>query len=262
MHNIYLKLFICVSVPALLLSSCGLPVRDGEPDSPLALGRIHDAVPRDEPLSKSGNAPSYVVKGKRYFTLASSHGFVQQGIASWYGTRFHGNKTANGETYDMYQMTAAHKTLPLPSFVTVKNLDNGRQITVRVNDRGPFVDGRIIDLSYAAALKLGIRGSGTAHVEVRDARAPQGNGIISRERGKPLYFLQLGAFKDPNNASRLRRRVAEVTAADVQISQVELDDGTLHRVRIGPFKAQSKAHQLSTQLIQQGVISQSLLIVQ
>lgn len=126
-----------------------------------------DAVPRAEPLSKYGNPHSYEVFGKRYYTLKSSQDFVQRGIASWYGKKFHGRRTSSGEEYNMYAMTAAHKELPLPSYVQVTNLKNGKQIVVRVNDRGPFHDNRVIDLSYAAATKLGIVKQGTGLVEVR-----------------------------------------------------------------------------------------------
>jgi len=222
---------------------------------------IADAIPKAEPLSTMGNADSYVVAGRRYYTLKSSRGFIQQGIASWYGTLFHGHKTANGETYDMYKMTAAHKSLPLPSYVAVRNLDNGREITVRVNDRGPFVDGRIIDLSYAAALKLGIRGAGTARVEIRDVNIKEDEIVLARDH-KPMFYLQLGAFRNRDNAELLQRRVSDIIEVKVSVSQVKMQDETLHRVRIGPFDARHSASLISDQLIQQGVVSQALLIMQ
>jgi len=257
----YVKLTICFGLTLMLANSCGRAIRDGEPTAPIDIKYLKDAVPKPEPLSKMGNSPSYVVAGRRYYTLRSSRGFVQQGIASWYGTAFHGNKTANGETYDMYKMTAAHKTLPLPSYVVGRNLDNDRQITVRVNDRGPFVAGRIIDLSYAAAIKLGMRGSGTARVEISDARLNQDELDLLSER-QPTFFLQLGAFKNRDNANRLQRRIADNTSANVSVSQVRVHEETLHRVRIGPFKARTSASKLSDQLIRQGLISDALLIVQ
>ena len=123
-------------------------------------------MPKVEPKARYGNMKSYVVHGKTYYPKQSSRGHVERGIASWYGTKFHGRKTSSGERYDMYQMTAAHKTLPLPTYALVKNLENGRSAIVRVNDRGPFVSGRIIDLSYAAARKLGVDKQGVARVEV------------------------------------------------------------------------------------------------
>ncbi len=128
---------------------------------------IPDAVPKVEPRSRSGNPPFYEVFGQRYYVLSSSVGYIERGVASWYGPGFHKVRTSTGEPYDMYAMTAAHKTLPLPAYVRVTNLQNGRSVVVRVNDRGPFVDNRIIDLSYSAALKLDVVRNGTAFVEVR-----------------------------------------------------------------------------------------------
>lgn len=135
--------------------------RDIDPDS------VPDAVPQVEPYSRYGNPPSYQVFGKRYSVLPSSKGFVQTGIASWYGEDFHGKRASNGETYDMYAMTAAHKELPLPTYARVTNLENGRSIVVRITDRGPFVGDRVIDLSWVAAAKLRLATKGTGLVEVR-----------------------------------------------------------------------------------------------
>ena len=143
----------------------GPPV-DAGPDP----SSVSDAVPRTEPLSKIGNAP-YRVYGVRYVPMKSALGYREKGTASWYGRKFHGRQTSSGETYDMYAMTAAHKTLPLPTYVQVKNLDNGAKVVLRVNDRGPFLGGRLIDLSYMAARKLGVTTSGTARVEVTTIKA-------------------------------------------------------------------------------------------
>ena len=155
----------------LLLGGCasqGPGVADGPSGSDnLDPDKIPDAVPRVEPRSKSGNMKTYVVRGKRYYTEDDSRGHVERGMASWYGKKFHGRNTSSGERYDMYAMTAAHKTLPLPSYVRVTNVDSGRSAVVRVNDRGPFHGPRIIDLSYAAATKIGVVSNGTALVEVR-----------------------------------------------------------------------------------------------
>ncbi len=141
--------------------------QDSGPDRiPAGVLNQPDPVPRDEPLSASGNSMSYVVFGKRYYRLNSAQGFEKTGVASWYGRKFHGRLTASGEPYDMYAMTAAHKSLPLPTFARVTNLANNRSIIVRINDRGPFVDDRLIDLSYAAAAKLDMLAEGTAKVRV------------------------------------------------------------------------------------------------
>lgn len=152
-------------------SSGGYYKDDGPGANPPAnLAAIPDAVPRSEPLHKYANRP-YEVFGKKYTPLASVQPFTQRGMGSWYGKRFHGQKTSSGETYDMYKMTAAHPTLPIPSYARVTNVANGRSVVVRINDRGPFHSNRIIDLSYAAAYKLGYVGAGSAQVQV-DAVVP------------------------------------------------------------------------------------------
>ncbi|MCC6709090.1 MAG: septal ring lytic transglycosylase RlpA family protein [Gammaproteobacteria bacterium] len=160
---------LAVAALCATLAACGgldtIRPRQLDPDN------IADAVPGDEPRSAYGNPDSYVVDGKRYYTLRTAEGFAERGIASWYGDPFHGRRTSSGEVYDMYRMTAAHKQLPLPTYVQIRNLDNGRTATVKVNDRGPFKDNRVIDLSYAAALKLGVVAKGTAFVEIRALNA-------------------------------------------------------------------------------------------
>lgn len=156
---------LVISLAAALSACGGIKPVDG-PGQVAKIKKAEAVVPKQEPLSKYGNPESYVVFGKRYYPLKTSFGFREQGVASWYGKKFHGRKTSSGEIYDMYKMTAAHKHLPLPTFVNVKNLETGKSIVVRVNDRGPFHDNRIIDLSYAAASKLGILNKGTGRVEV------------------------------------------------------------------------------------------------
>ncbi len=161
---------------SLWLTGCGsLPTgdssffsrQDSAPSHAVDVSHVTNAVPRVEPHSRYGNPESYVVFGKRYHVKKSSIGHVERGVASWYGTKFHGKRTSSGEPYDMLAMTAAHKSLPLPTYAEVTNLTNGRKIIVKINDRGPFKDHRIIDLSYAAAIKLGITEAGTGLVEVR-----------------------------------------------------------------------------------------------
>lgn len=158
-----------------LLSLAGCASRSDLGDGiPPEIARIPDAVPRVEPLARSGNPESYVVFGRRYFTQKSSRGHVERGTASWYGRPFHGRRTSSGEVYDMYTMSAAHKTLPLPTYARVTNLENGRSVVVRINDRGPFHEDRIIDLSYVAAVKLGMRRQGTARVKVKAIQPRRG----------------------------------------------------------------------------------------
>jgi len=203
----------------VLLSACSTSrysqTHDSAPEQDVDVSRLSDAVPRHEPRSRYGNPASYVVRGKRYHVMASSRGYVERGIASWYGKKFHGHRTSSGETFDMYAMTAAHKTLPLPSYVSVTNLKNGRRVVVRVNDRGPFHPNRIIDLSYAAARKLGIAGHGTALVEVRalePGRPAAQQATATPPAPRPAgaqyrLFLQVGAFVSRHNAEQLQARL-------------------------------------------------------
>ena len=160
--------FVSAALILALLASCGgNRVNDGAPGGSVSIPDLPgDAVPRPEPRSRYGNGPVYEVFGKKYTVMNTSHGYSERGVASWYGKKFHGRLTSNREPYDMYAMTAAHKTLPLPTYVRVRNLRNNESIVVRVNDRGPFVHNRIIDLWYAAALKLDMVGDGTSLVEV------------------------------------------------------------------------------------------------
>jgi rare lipoprotein A len=265
-----------VAVLALCLGGCGGRISSlpGEQDGPGDLrdvSHVPDAVPRVEPRSRGGNPDSYVVLGKRYRTLGSSRGFVQRGVASWYGTKFHGRRTSNGEVYDMYRMSAAHKRLPIPTYLEVTNLENGRRVIVRVNDRGPFHDNRIIDLSYAAASRIGMLGKGTALVEIRAidpaaprpatvtrvARnaAPQADtaGVHIPAAAAPRIFLQAGAFSSSDNARRLRRRLEGALARSVRIVPVASTVGSVHRVQVGPLASIEAADRVSAQMLNLGI---------
>jgi rare lipoprotein A len=202
-----------------------------------------EVIPKIEPRSRSGNPPFYDVFGKRYYVLSSSVGYVERGVASWYGPGFHKVRTSTGETYDMYGMTAAHKTLPLPAYVSVTNLQNGRSIVVRVNDRGPFVGNRIIDLSYTAASKLDMLRNGTAMVEVRSIEppspaAPLPAGEATAPSAAPVsnspLFVQAGAFSDPANAERLAEKLRGGSYGKVFVRDNEIAGRRMYRVRIGP----------------------------
>jgi rare lipoprotein A len=204
------------------------------------LDAIPDAVPRAEPRSAHGNPVAYEVFGKRYFILATADGYRERGVASWYGPTFHARPTSSGEPYDMYAMTAAHKTLPIPAYVRVTNLANGRSIVVRVNDRGPFVDNRIIDLSYTAAYKLDMTRAGTAFVEVETitpgtlTETAQGVAPPPPALQPPMLFLQAGAFGVAANADQLAERLRREGIESVRI--LEPDAGSsLFRVRVGPI---------------------------
>ena len=212
-----LAVVICI----VLTSSCGVVFKRDGPGGAVRTGKIGDAVPKAESRSRYGNPESYEVLGKRYYTLKTSHGFQERGIASWYGKKFHGRKTSSGEIYDMYLMTAAHKHLPLPTYVKVANLENGRSAVLKVNDRGPFHENRVIDLSYAAALKLGVAKKGTAFVEVTAINENPSVLTTSAERKSQRaiddvgLYLQIGAFNERLNAQRLSQRVAQYVPKNV-----------------------------------------------
>ncbi|SMF20706.1 rare lipoprotein A [Alteromonadaceae bacterium Bs31] len=246
-----------------LLSACEAPSRysmdsDTGPGQSMSVDHIPEPVPRHEPRTIAGNKSPYKVLGKTYHVMNSPEGYREKGIASWYGKKFHGYKTSNGEIYDMYGMTAAHKTLPIPSYVRVTNEENGRSIIVRVNDRGPFHGGRIIDLSYTAAKKLGYQSKGTARVSVEyiDPSGYQGQpGKTQAEqlvgkKGEPLAptparsggyaipdntFLQVGAFSKKQSAEALQSRLLALTPYPINITEPSAKS-SLYRVRIGPLK--------------------------
>src|SRR5262245_29603024 len=213
----------------LALAGCARePVRPAPPPAPTAPS-AGTGVPRDEPRAKSGNPPFYEVGGHRYVVLPTAVGYVEQGVASWYGPDFHGGRTATGETYDMHAMTGAHPTLPLPTWVRVTNLQNGRSVVVRLNDRGPFAKNRIIDLSQAAAEQLDMIRSGTAMVEVRSlagaaptAGAPPAASPPPTPTGGPFH-AQAGAFADEDNARRLARQLEDAGIEGVTVTEVEVD---------------------------------------
>ena len=189
------------------------------------------AVARDEPRARSGNPPFYDVGGQRYVVLPTSVGYVEQGVASWYGPDFHGERTATGETYDMNAMTGAHPTLPLPAWVRVTNLENGRSVVVRLNDRGPFSKNRIIDLSRAAAEQLDMIRAGTAKVEVRSLASGD---PAPPAAGSAQYFAQAGAFGDRGNAEALAVRLRAAGIEGVIIAEAVVDGRPVFRVRAGP----------------------------
>ena len=197
---------------------------------------LPDAVPVPEPRARLGNPPFYEVFGQRYLVLGSAHGFVERGVASWYGPDFHGVRTSTGEPYDMYSMTAAHRTLPLPAYARVTNLKNGRAVTVRINDRGPFKSNRIIDLSYAAALKLDMVREGTTLVEVRAVEAGDGSLPEPPPPATALY-AQAGAFGVEANALHLRDRLVAAGLGTVFVRSDNVAGRVVHRVRLGPVES-------------------------
>jgi len=254
-------------VAALLLGGCASrgPAewsgRDGPAaEIPAGLERTPDAVPRVEPLRVGGPNKPYEIRGVRYVPMTEDRPLRERGLASWYGRKFHGRPTSNGETYDMFAMTAAHKTMPLPSYARVRNPANGREIIVRVNDRGPFHEGRVIDLSYTAALKLGVLG-GVAPVDVERIThdqiraglrpAPTAPFDVSAANTAPAatsgYWLQLGAFRDREGAQQLQRLLLQETPWLAEQLALQ-DDGQWVRVRVGPWPQRRDAEATAARL--------------
>lgn len=293
------RIALALALTSFILSGCSLtrrqaavepaarstiPSGSNVPSVPPDVMNIPDAVPRAEPRGTRGNPPFYEVFGKRYYVMASSEGWVERGTASWYGPGFHAASTSLGEPYDMYAMTAAHKTLPIPCYAEVTNTRNGRKVIVRINDRGPFVGDRIIDLSYTAAAKLDMLLQGTAPVEVRvitPGRSGAGSAVppvpstapatpppvtvVNAPAAKPpgvtAMFIQAGVFSDHENA---RRRVEQLLAAGIELASLDdmqRADRTLHRVRIGPF-ATVEEYDLNVERLKKLGITDTRLLIE
>ncbi len=260
----------CASLVAIVVIAAGCTstdIRDSAPTGSSVRQLPPDAVPRPEPRSRYGNGPIYEVFGERYTVLDTSSGYRERGVASWYGKKFHGRLTSSREPYDMYEMTAAHKTLPLPTYVKVRNLRNDRTVIVRVNDRGPFVHNRVIDLSYAAATKLDMVRDGTSLVEVtaitfdepggdrpvRNVTAPEPT-LASRPAPRPAtavsepppaaepapdvhgIYAQVGAFGSRDNAQSRLDVLKRRGIGNAFIHADSSGDTTMYRVRVGPIK--------------------------
>ena len=289
-------LLVLVLASLFALGACSVSRRGGyfEDDGPGKtvpdVANIPDAVAKNETRSERGNKP-YQVYGKTYAPLADAHGYRERGVASWYGKKFHGKLTSSGESYDMYAMTAAHRTLPLPSYARVRNLENGRAVIVRVNDRGPFLQNRLIDLSYAAAAKLAIVGTGTGLVEVeavmpgdeapvqtaRQTGQTRGLEVIPAVEAAPLpplpaappgattsppkLFLQVGAFREWDNAMGLHTRLERAAFRPITIQSVLTENKTrIYRVRIGPIASVAEGDRLAEGLARYGVADAQIVI--
>lgn len=262
---------------------------DGPPeDTDVDLASIPDAVPKNVPLSKNGNPSSYSALGKTYYVLKSAAGFTQTGLASWYGRGFNGKRTSSGDPYNMFAMTAAHKRLPIPSWVRVTNLDNHKQAVVKINDRGPFHDGRIIDLSYVAARRLGIVATGTAPVRIETVTPEtvnqpdspsekQGTSVVQNPTGNAATqhqnraqpnpaasspekghskrsgpMLQVGAFSSATHADRARSEALHSGVEQVAVVPPS-SDRRLYRVRVGPFDSPAALSAAKKQLVEAGL---------
>ena len=243
--------------------------KDSAPNVVLDSSKIKDAVPKQEPIKRAGNFSPYTVLGKTYHVMPSAKGYQGQGVASWYGKKFHGRLTSNGEVYDMYAMTAAHKTLPIPAYVRVENLDNGKSAIVRVNDRGPFHTGRIIDLSYAAATKLGVIATGTANVRVTivdtSPKKPEpvvakmptigalstDASITSIEEGWVAkgQYLQVANFNSAMAAEKLQKKTQASVTFTTHIVETSIDGSLRYRVLVGPIAEASQRESLEAELL-------------
>ena len=263
-----LLLFVaCSSAPAPTASTGGRYSiqQDRAPSRDVNIAAIPEVVPEPINRTMAGNRSPYTVLGKTYTVLPTERGYSERGVASWYGEKFHGHKTSNGEVFDMYMASAAHKSLPIPSFLRVTNLDNNRSLIVRVNDRGPFHGDRIVDLSYAAAMKLGYAERGTARVHLESivvsddnfrsvsaggesASLPDIGGREPASSGDK--YLQIGAFSELQTAQRVSEQVRRFTQRPVFIRTVNSSSsGVLHRVRVGPVSDAGEIRQLSQRVV-------------
>lgn len=246
---------ILISLFLLTVSGCFHTPnqRDGAPNYYVDMSRVHNPVPHYLPKSKYGNR-DYYVHGRWYHVLKTARGYDKRGIASWYGTKFQGRLTSTRERYNLLDMTAASPDLPIPCFVRVTNLQNGRQVIVKVNDRGPFASNRIIDLSYVAARKLGYEGRGTALVEVTSVDAP--NPIEKTRRyyahHRPAMYLQVGAFSAPQNAEHLRYELKRITFRPIRIEH-NTEKSSLYRVQIGPLTSVEESDNLVNRIERAGL---------
>lgn len=215
---------------------------------------VPDASPVWEPLSRQGNMSTYVVRGIKYDLADITNGFKEEGIASWYGLKFHGELTSNGEIYNMYSMSAAHKHLPIPSYVKVTNLENNKQVVVRINDRGPFHEGRIIDLSYAAATKLDYANKGTARVKIEliNVAPPSDGRIAPYQTDKLSHFIQIAAFSSAQSAENLVKQLIDEGISSAYVARDLSGSNQVHRVRIGPFDSEKQADSLRKSLKKKG----------
>ncbi|MDC1255979.1 septal ring lytic transglycosylase RlpA family protein [bacterium] len=247
----------------LLLSACSTNYgryQQSNDSTPARLphpSELHDAIPRIEPKSKGGNKNNYQVRGKRYHVLDSADNFSQQGIASWYGKKFHGHLTSNGEIYNMYGMSAAHKNLPLPTYVKVTNLDNNKSVVVRVNDRGPFHHSRIIDLSYSAAYKLDMLKTGTGNVliEAITDKQKKTKSVLSKTKvnqSKVNQVAKLYIQVVATSNQKLAKQTAEAISSLYQLPAQANEEGGVFRVQVGPIKKSDKLIEILTRLKQSG----------
>lgn len=283
------RTLLAVSLLSLSAAACApFPTEPGRaPSRPTDMSKVPDAVPGDETPSRYGNPASYTVLGKTYTLAPACKGYHDRGIASWYGTQFHGGRTSDGETYDMYAMTAANKVVPIPCYARVTNLQNGKSVVVKINDRGPFVDNRLIDLSYAAASRLEMLGNGTALVDVQavapgETLAPAavsapslppanvpapvtsvaGNppAAPAGTAAEPHMYLQVGAYAERANAAMAVQKLSINGVTQAFILPVTEGGRTLYKVRIGPVADVAGVDQLGAKLASLGYPDVEIII--
>jgi peptidoglycan lytic transglycosylase len=241
-----------------------LEPHDAAPTTLIDVDAIPPVVPKVEPVTSAGNKSPYTVLGATYHVMSDSRGYSERGIASWYGSKFHGRYTSNGEVYSMYGLTAAHRTLPIPSYVRVHNLENNREIIVRVNDRGPFHDNRVIDLSWAAAAKLGFADTGVAPVEITAIDPAQYQIAMAQQTLEspspqpqlpaPLAdlgdnaYLQVAALRDQASLSQLLDKLIPMLNHPIEVLDEKTDLGVIYRVQIGPIEERSELNLMQTML--------------
>lgn len=241
------SILLCFSHPQWALADSE---QDGFPETSIDVSTIPDAVPVPLPLSRFGNPPYYDVNGQRFYVLKTNKNYQVEGVASWYGTKFQGKRTSSGEPYNMFAMTAASPTLPIPSFVEVTNLENGRKVIVKVNDRGPFHEGRVMDLSYTAAKKLGILGHGTSRVKIVAIH-------LENAAHQPLLatqiYLQIASFRQASNASSLAQQLRQHLPHPIIVSMIHQSNHPLYRVLVGPFQSMTDTTKIKPILLTQGI---------
>ena len=234
---------------------------DSTPDGAnVDIASLPEPVPKEEPRARYGNKSPYSVRGESYRVLPSAAGYDERGIASYYGAKFHGYMTSDFEKYDMYAFSAASKVLPLPSYARVTNLENGKSVIVRINDRGPFAENRIIDLSYAAAVRIGIWPKGTGLVEVQGIDPARWHAepelpptVTAQAGGTPKLYLQVGAFGDPANAERLATRLRDQDLGAVRVVDAQVGGRSLKRVQIGPLADVDAADRVTQKISAMGL---------
>lgn len=241
---------------------------DGPPLFHVDVNKIPDAVPKHEPRSPYGNKSTYVALGRRYHVLKSARGYKARGIASWYGTKFHNHYTSTHERYNMLGMTGASPVLPIPCYARVTNLENGRSVVVKINDRGPFAPNRILDLSFAAAKKLGYIGRGTAHVEIATIEPGQRYDRprmveVAYQQSSPRFrtsrsskhkvYLQVGVFSQLANAQSVKSRISRLTHKEVRINVASVKNRHIYKVQVGPMKGHGESNHVRNQIASAGL---------